>query len=172
MTKSEPIATRPFRASSRRGTRVLYVRGVTPQIPAPPPLDDDDPARVAITTLHDAGALVSALRPVLRKAGFDPRFARLVLAFTDPLPLRVADIAWELGITTGAASRLLDAAEERGLVDKHYQSHDRRGTWCVLSARGRGMRTFIEGTIRAGLERQRKRGKAYGIRAYLAAGGE
>src|SRR5215467_9684489 len=105
----------------------------------PPALDRTDPGTAAAFTLVDAGSLTSALRPKLRAAGFDPSFMPLVMSFaTVPSPTqRLTDTAWRLGISTGAASHLVDRAEQRGIVTKRCEPLDRRGTWVSLTSNGR-----------------------------------
>jgi DNA-binding MarR family transcriptional regulator len=157
------------RPRSRRTRRRTYF---AERLFASPPdeqaRDPNDPAAAASALLIDAGSLLSALRPLLRAEDLDLRMARLALCFpTAGRPLRAADIAWRLGITTGAASRLLDHAEARGIVDKHYLYIDRRGTWVCLTTRGRAIREQVETVVRNGVCTERRRGKAFGIRAYL-----
>ena len=97
------------RPRSRRSLRRTYFaeRMFTPPPGAPVP-DPDDAAAALGALLTEAGSLLSALRPLLRAEGLDFRAARLVLCFpAAERPLRAADVAWRLGITSGAASRLL-----------------------------------------------------------------
>jgi hypothetical protein len=103
----------------------------------PPTPDRTDPGTAAAFTMVEAGSLASALRPKLKAAGIDPRFMPLVMSFaTVPSPTqRLTDIAWRLGISTGAASHLLDRAEQRGLVTKRGEPMDRRGTWISLTSK-------------------------------------
>jgi len=130
-----------------------------------------DPAAIAIEQLRTGGAMLSALRRAARTTGIDWRLARLVLIIRAQYPTRVADVAWDLGITTGAASKLCDRAEEFALIDKAYDtSVDRRETEVRLTAAGRELRSELEAMLRAPLDLQRPRNYAFGIRAYLEGG--
>jgi DNA-binding MarR family transcriptional regulator len=158
--------TEKQRPRTRRRERVRYrVEPVPAGLSGAPP-DNDDPATAAAQLLGEAGALVSALRT----AGFDVPTARLVLTFpTVRHPLGVSDVAWRMGLTPGAASRLLDRAEEQGLVDKLYGPIDRRTTSARLTAAGRSLRSRVEEHLCGGVEMQRARGIANGTRDYLEA---
>ena len=123
-----------------------------------------DPASDAIELLRAAGSLQSALRDAARRAGINWRLARLVLILRPGYLVRVSDVAWQLGITTGAASRLCDAAEECALVDKLYGPDDRRGTDVALTSTGRALRARLEQILRGPLSTERRRGPAYGRR--------
>jgi len=118
-----------------------------------------------VGALVDAAKAGSALRRSLVAAGIDPKLARLTLLFYGRSELRVADVAWMLGVSPSTASRLLDRAERAGLVDKLYHRIDRRGTWARLTRRGVDLRTRVELSLAAVRSNERPRGLAYGIRA-------
>ncbi len=112
--------------------------------------------------------MLSALRRASRAAGIEWRLARLVLIIRPWYPTRIADVAWDLGITDGAASNLCDRAEERALVDKWYEDHvDRRGTTIRLTTTGRELRLRLETILRTPLSTERPAGLAYGRRAFV-----
>ncbi len=107
--------------------------------------DPDDPAQAAANLLTAAGTLLSALRKPLRDKGVDLPLARLLLTFpVNRVPLRIGQIAWRLGITTGATTRLVDRADERFLVDRHDGCTDRRGTWVILTREGWALRSEVD----------------------------
>jgi DNA-binding MarR family transcriptional regulator len=118
-----------------------------------------------VSALVDAAKSGSALRRRLVAAGIDPKLARLTLLFYGRQELRVADVAWMLGVSPSTACRLLDRAERDGLVDKLYHRIDRRGTWSRLTRRGVELRVRVELELGAVRSNERPRGPAYGIRA-------
>ena len=118
-----------------------------------------------VGALVDAAKTGSALRRRLVAAGIDPKLARLVLLFYGRFELRVADVAWMLGVSPSTASRLLDRAECAGLIDKLYHRIDRRGTWARLTQPGVDLRVQVEHALAAVPSNERPRGIAYGIRA-------
>jgi DNA-binding MarR family transcriptional regulator len=119
----------------------------------------------SVDALADAGRTGSALRQRLRKSDIDPKLARLVLLFYGRSQLRVADIAWALGVSPSTASRWLDRAEREGLVDKQYGIADRRGTSGRLTRRGVNMRVRVERALTELPSNERPAGVVYGIRA-------
>lgn len=156
------------RLPRRRGRRPYFVeRPIAREAPRHPP-ETGDPAIAAADLLAAAGSLLSALRKPTREAGIDLPLARLVLTFPpNRAPLRIAQIAWRLGITTGAATRLVDRADARLLVDRHYGCTDRRGTWVQLTREGWELREIVDQRLRAGVSTKRPAGRAFGIRYYL-----
>jgi DNA-binding MarR family transcriptional regulator len=156
------------RLPRRRGRRPYFVERPIPREGPRQPPEPGDPAIAAAELLAAAGSLLSSLRKPLREAGIDLRLARLLLTFPpNRAPLRIAQIAWRLGITTGAATRLVDRADARLLVDRHYGCTDRRGTWVQLTRRGWELRAVVDQRLRADLSTRRPAGRAFGIRYYL-----
>ncbi len=154
------------RPRSRRADALHIVERRPGGLPSWP--DPNDVAAQASAALVAAGRWLSALRAPLRTAGVDLRTARALLCFYGRRPLRIADLAWDLAITSGAASRLADDLEEGGLVDKLYdRARDRRATLLLLTSAGRMQRAAIDDAIRALETTDRPRGAAWGIRAYL-----
>jgi DNA-binding MarR family transcriptional regulator len=119
----------------------------------------------AVASLAAAGAMGSALRRALRARGIDPKLARLVLLLYEWRALRVSEIAWRLNVSTSTASRHVDRAERRFLVDKLYQDIDRRGTWARLTKKGRVLRLEVETTLASIPTFERPAGRAFGSRA-------
>ena len=114
--------------------------------------------------LTDAGRTGSALRRLLKANDIDPKLARLVLLFEGFHTLRVADAAWALNISPSTASRWLDRAEREGLVDKFYDSFDRRGTWSRLTRRGTALRVRTQRLLASSPTNARPAGVVYGLR--------
>ena len=117
-----------------------------------------------VIALTDAGRTGSALRRLLKANDIDPKLARLVLLFEGFYSLRVADVAWSLGISPSTASRWLDRAEREGLVDKFYDSFDRRGTWARPTRRGVDLRVRAQRLLQSIPTNARPAGVVYGIR--------
>ena len=162
----QPCWSRPRdgpRPHSRRGERRLYLAERL-STEASRERRRQQPPEV-VEALVEAAKTGSALRRRLVAAGIDPKIARLVLLFYGRRELRVADVAWLLGVSPSTACRLLDRAERTGLVDKMYYSFDRRGTWVRLTSRGVDLRARVERALGALRSTERPRGVAYGIRA-------
>jgi DNA-binding MarR family transcriptional regulator len=165
---SEHLDLAEERPPRRRGRRPYFVERPIPREGPRQPPEPGDPAIDAAELLAAAGSLLSALRKPLREAGIDLRLARLLLTFPpNRAPLRIAQIAWRLGITTGAATRLVDRADAILLVDRHYGCTDRRGTWVQLTRKGWELRAVVDQRLRADLSTKRPAGRAFGIRYYL-----
>ena len=107
----------------------------------------------------------SAVRRALQAANIDPALARLVVLFPDDRPLRASEVAWRLGISKPAATRLLDRAESIALIDKLTPAFDRRGVWARLTSKGRRLQHTVQRLVDETAFARRKAGKAYGIRA-------
>jgi len=119
------------RRESRRPRKQYYV-------------DRPDPAQAATELLIAAGSLLSALRKPLKTKKIDLPLARLLLTFRVDSPrIRISELAWRLGLTTGATSRLVDRADARFLVDRHYSCVDRRGTTVTLTREGWALRDEV-----------------------------
>ena len=117
------------RPHSRRGERRLYlVERLSNE--ASRERKRQQPPEV-VEALVEAAKTGSALRRRLVAAGIDPKIARLVLLFYGRRELRVADVAWLLGVSPSTACRLLDRAERTGLVDKSRRP--RRRLACPLA---------------------------------------
>lgn len=151
------------RPNSRRGEpRVYAAEQLSPEVARE---HRQQRAPASVEALADAGRTGSALRRRLKESGIDPKLARLVLLLYGRRPLRVADIAWALGVSPSTASRWLDRAEREGLVDKLYSFVDRRATAGRLTGRGVDLRTRAERALANIPSNDRPRGVAWGIRA-------
>jgi len=82
--------------------------------------------------------------------------------------VRVADIAWSLGVSPSTASRWLDRAEREGLAEKVYGPVDRRGTSGRLTGKGVALRMCVERILATMPSNERPRGVAWGIRSTLS----
>lgn len=80
------------------------------------------------------------------------RFEALDLSYTQWIALKVihdgvvtnaGELARELGITTGATTRLVDTLEEHGLLNRDRGSTDRRVVQLVLTEAGRDATTEL-----------------------------
>ena len=118
--------------------------------------------------LADAGRTGSALRQRLKRRDIDPKLARFVLLFYGRSCVRVADIAWSLGVSPSTASRWLDRAEREGLAEKVYGPVDRRGTSGRLTGKGVALRMCVERILATMPSNERPRGVAWGIRSTLS----
>ncbi|MEU8817319.1 MarR family winged helix-turn-helix transcriptional regulator [Actinoplanes sp. NPDC048796] len=67
----------------------------------------------------------------------------------DGEPARVGDLARELRITMGGASKLADRVGAAGLIERTADPGDRRATRIALTAEGRAMLTAATGTYDA-----------------------
>jgi DNA-binding MarR family transcriptional regulator len=165
-----PWPDQPRRPRSRRHEpRPYLVERPRRYEPAQRQYDRDDPGEVAAATLAEAGRVLSALRPRLRDAGIDQRIARVLLCYPPTgHGLRIFKIAERLGVAPGTASRWVDEAETRALVDKHYPDViDRRATWTRLTRPGWAARAEVIALLRDAVTKPRPKLFAYGRRSYL-----
>jgi len=161
----EPIAM-PDLTPVRRRWRRLERRTYWPEPAAfrrrkPSALPNLHRAQVAL----GAAPLQSAVQRALRAARIDASLARLVVLFPDDRPLRASEVAWRLGTSKSAATRLLDRAESVALIDKLTPAFDRRGVWARLTSKGRSLQHAVQRIVEDTAFVRRKPGKAYGIRA-------
>ena len=61
---------------------------------------------------------------------------------------RVSDLAVEAGITASTATRILDALERRGIIQRERSTHDRRGVTVTLTEFGRQALGHQDGWLR------------------------
>ena len=163
LPSSRPTPSRDdIRPSSRRDQRRLYLLDRLSRDASRVRRGQQPPE--VVEALVDATKTGSALRRRLVASGIDPKLARLTLLFYGRRELRVAEVAWLLGVSPATASRLLDRAERAGLVDKLYHQLDRRGTWARLTTAGVDLRSEVERQLGAIRTNERPRGVAYGIR--------
>jgi DNA-binding MarR family transcriptional regulator len=81
---------------------------------------------------------VAAIRSALDDAGFEdlPPRGIVVMASLQQRPLSVGSLSRGLGVTSQAASQLIDVLVARGFVDRTADPADRRRIVLTLSARG------------------------------------
>ena len=107
-----------------------------------------------------------------RQRGIDPKLARLVLLFYGRSSLRVADVAWALGVSPSTASRWLDRAERDG----PRRQAVRLASIGAAPGRVSPTRASISATGSSGAlddacrTNERPRGVAWGIRAHAGVG--
>lgn len=152
-----------FREHSRRVPGRPYRVDQVPHT-APVSVRDDTPSTY-VDALTAAGQMGSALRRRLRARGIDPKLARLVLLLYGWRQICVSDIAWRLNVSIATASRHLDRAERAALIDKFYDSYDRRRTCARLTKRGYALRTEVEALLTSRPRFERPAGFAYGYRS-------
>jgi DNA-binding MarR family transcriptional regulator len=154
----------PERPISRRGQPHPYVVEFlpAPKVSAYVRAQPSAPA----AQLFAAGRMSSSLRRALRVHDIDPRMARLVLCFYGRHKVRPREIAFNAAVSTSTASRWLDRAEARGLVDKYYNDvADLRSTSARLTASGRALRATVEQLLCAAAPYAPTHfGKAFGAR--------
>jgi DNA-binding MarR family transcriptional regulator len=61
---------------------------------------------------------------------------------------RVSDLADEAGVTASTATRILDALERRGIIQRERSAHDRRGVTVTLTDSGRDALGHQDGWLR------------------------
>ena len=86
--------------------------------------------------------------------------------------MRVSDVASHLGVTNPAASMLLQAMSEQGLVDREPDPTDGRATLLSLSPQGHTRVTEAEETRRRFMKRVTSRLSADDLRAMIRGLGE
>jgi MarR family 2-MHQ and catechol resistance regulon transcriptional repressor len=64
-------------------------------------------------------------------------------------PLGLNDLAARLYLDKSTASRVVDALEKKGYVERHESAEDRRALRLVATAEGRGLHARIQGDILA-----------------------
>ncbi len=69
---------------------------------------------------------------------------RALSAIARRQPLRLSDLAGELGVGLGAASTLVDRIERRGLLTRRPDERDRRTVRLEVSSRGRRLLERLE----------------------------
>lgn len=112
--------------------------------PDRPPLPGiDDPAITTYGRLLEVGRRLEAVfgRTITERAGLPaPRFELLLrLGRTPGEQLSMSELADQLGVTSGGATRLVDKVAADGLVARHACSHDRRVQHVALTDEGRAV---------------------------------
>ena len=171
-----PIRTRP-----PRGERLVPRRGPGCNDPWPPPgRSADDIAVVATRLLATAGRMQTRLQLIARQHGVDPRLVRFLLLFTErSAPLRITDVADNLGVSHPTAGRVVTRAMEAGLIDEiDFSPIDGREVSVRLTVAGRHATSRCLDALRAGAAdlttelnaAYRGDSGAFGIRWYLKHG--
>jgi DNA-binding MarR family transcriptional regulator len=179
----EPLfSTAPIRERPPRGRPLRAVLGRRWYEPWPPPnRDPDDIAIVATRLLATAGRMETRLRRVARRHEVDRRVLRFLLLFAErKAPLRITDVADNMGVSLQTASRIVTRAIEAGLVDVvNSEPVDGREVAVRLTVAGRDAVTAGLDALRAdaaevGREPAPARhgsSGALGVRWYLRNGG-
>jgi DNA-binding MarR family transcriptional regulator len=172
------FSTAPIRRRPQRGQPLLPRLGRGWYDPWPPPTrDPDDVALAATRVLATAGRMQTCLRRVARGHGVDPRVFRFLLLFAErKAPLRIADVAENMGVSHQTASRIVTLALEAGLVDLlDLDAIDGRSVDVRLTVAGRDATLRCLNALRADAARvgvvpappRRRWSGAYGVRWYL-----
>jgi DNA-binding MarR family transcriptional regulator len=174
---AEPIRRRPPRGEP---LRARLGRGWHDPWP-PPDRDPDDVAVLATRLLATAGRMEGSLRRVARRHGVDRRLLRFVLLFAErKAPLRVTDVADNMGVSLQTAGRIVTRAFDAGLVDVlNADCIDRREVAVRLTVSGRGATLRSLDAIRADAAAiaaelappRRGSSGAYGLRGFLEKAG-
>jgi DNA-binding MarR family transcriptional regulator len=169
--------TSPIRSRTPRRERAVAILGRRWYEPWPPiDRDTNDVAVAASRLLATAGRLQTRLRRIARRHGVDPRFLRFLLLFAETKsPLRVIDVADNLGVSDSTASRIVGRALDAGLVDRINGPVDGREVAVRLAVAGRDATLRCLDAIRAdaaAIARQPAAPRhgfsgAFGIRWYL-----
>lgn len=131
--------TAPIRPRVARDDRWQTTLGNGWYAPWPPPDRDPHDAAVAATRLlATAGRLETRLRHLARRYGVDVRLLRLLLLFAERrAPLRVTDVADNMGISRWMASRIVARALQAGHLDRVNDPIDRRTVAVYPTVAGR-----------------------------------
>jgi DNA-binding MarR family transcriptional regulator len=176
------FTTASIRSRPPRGQPLLAILGRGWWEPWPPPSrDPNDVALAATRLLATAGRMQTRLRRVARRYGVDPRVFRFLLLFAErKAPLRVTDVAENMGVSHQTASRIVTLALEAGLVDL-LNSHaiDGRAVDVRLTVAGRDATVRCLDALRDDATKigttpsppHRGWSGAYGVRHHLRYGG-
>jgi DNA-binding MarR family transcriptional regulator len=116
-------------------------------------LEDSDRLSAWITLLRAYAAVVDALERKLERERGVPLAWHEVLSRLVAAPegrLRMLDLAGLILLSKSGVTRLIDRMEEAGLVTREACASDRRVTYAMITAKGRGtfertMPLFLEG---------------------------
>lgn len=75
-----------------------------------------------------------------------PSHARALGVLARHGPTRLRELSEHLRIAPRSATEVIDALQERGLVERHPDPDDRRATLAVLTSKGREVSAAIEGS--------------------------
>ena len=116
-------------------------------------LEDSDRLSAWITLLQTHAAVVDALERKLERERGIPLAWHEVLSRLIAAPegrLRMLDLAGLIMLSKSGVTRLIDRMEEAGMVTREACASDRRVTYAMITAKGRGtfertMPVFLEG---------------------------
>lgn len=110
------------------------------------PHDPDDQPTLSQLVLRTARMLRRSSRSELEPFGLTPSQSRAlgVVSRYGDAPPRLGDIAAKLDIAPRSATEVVDALQERGLVERVPDPTDRRAVTIRLTAEGRALRQRIE----------------------------
>jgi DNA-binding MarR family transcriptional regulator len=114
--------------------------------PPPPELVVDTFVRVAFGYRRRVSARLAELGLPDGLSG--PR-VRVLLAVADAAPVRMSDLAGQVGISPRTITTLVDGLEEAGLVARRPEPGDRRAMRVDLTETGRGWISQIRVALRA-----------------------
>jgi DNA-binding MarR family transcriptional regulator len=100
-------------------------------------LPDALASRLGYLLKHAQQRLVAAAAPVMGPFGIDGRELAVLTVLAARAPLSQQEAAEELGVDRTTMVALVDALEDKGLVERHRSPQDRRRNLVVLTARGR-----------------------------------
>lgn len=69
-------------------------------------------------------------------AGLSLARARLLMTLHASGPMRMSDLAWELGVTSRTITTMVDALEDEGLLSRHPDPSDRRAILLAVTETG------------------------------------
>jgi DNA-binding MarR family transcriptional regulator len=100
-----------------------------------------------------ARILRHASRESLSAWGIAPSHARALGVLASSGPLRLSDLSDHLHIAARSTTEVVDALEERGLVERQADPGDRRATLVVLTDAGRQVTADVQASRSAGADR-------------------
>lgn len=95
--------------------------------------------------LHDVYVFLDALdRSLLTPFALTPLQYRVLTLLTEFQTLRLTDLSERLIVARSTVTRLIDALEKRGLVQRSDDDDDRRAQWLSLTPRGDALRCQLD----------------------------
>lgn len=110
-----------------------------------------DPAAVCdaiIRMAHLIERFANSRLPALGvPSGLSMARVRLLTALHDAGPMRMSDLAWELGVTSRTITTMVDALEDEGLLSRHPDPSDRRAIVLAVTGSGNARLDLIRGAL-------------------------
>jgi DNA-binding MarR family transcriptional regulator len=100
-------------------------------------LPDALASRLGYLLKHAQQRLAEAAAPVMAPFGIDGRELAVLTVLAARAPLSQQEAAEELGVDRTTMVALVDALEDKGLVERHRSPQDRRRNLVLLTQRGR-----------------------------------